>query len=630
MRIYLFALLLSTFSFAACGQSKSVLKNFQNAKNQLRENQPEKAVNTLDKILKKDPSFAQGWILRGDIFFHAGDYRNAISSYQSALQTGKANYVLFNLGESYFLNGDYERAEKAMNNYLELGRTAERAREKAHQIIANSRFAKKAILDPQPFNPVNLGEGINDAGHQYFPSISADNSTLVFTERQVEGDRLDEDFFQSIRDTQGLWTPKRRLQGRLNTPLNEGAQSLSADGNTLYFAGCSRIDGFGSCDIYISEKAPSGDWSQPRNLGENINSSAWESMPCISPDGKTLYFVRGKDSRSSVMTIMYSEKKSDGSWSSAQPIPGKVNTPYRETTPFVYFDNQHLFFASDGHPGFGDLDFFVSKRNPDGTWGEPKNLGYPINSAGEESSLVISPDGITGYFASDRPEGFGGLDLYSFDLPPTVQRSSVAFVRGIIRDAQTKKPIVQSTLEVVSLLSGDTVWNLQSDVNGGFFIILPARQNYALSADKTGYMFHSENFALEEESASTPKELIIDLQPLQANASLILKNIFFDYDSYELKTESTTELNRLLRLLNDNPTMSIKIIGHTDNQGTTTYNDRLSANRAESVKNFLIARGISTKRLTSVGQGSRNPIADNDTEQGRALNRRIEVVVQNN
>ncbi len=625
MKRLLSLLIFLSISLGACAQSKSTLKNFEKAKAQLREGQVEKSISTLEKIVKKEPDFAQAWILQGDIYTKAGDYPKAIAAYRSALQTGKAPYVLFNLGEVYFFNENYAEAEKVMRQYLQLGRTAERARDRAQLIISSSAFAKEAIKQPQEFNPENLGPAINDAGHQYFPSISANNQTLVFTERQIEGSRLDEDFFQSIRDEDGAWQPKERLKGRLNTPLNEGAQSLSSDGRTLFFAGCMRMDGFGSCDIYVSKKLANGEWSQPENLGENINTGAWESMPSISPDGRTLYFVRGKDSRSSLITIMHSKLRMDGSWSKAEPVPGKINTRYRETTPFIYFDNNHLFFASDGHPGFGDLDFFVSKRQPDGTWGEPENLGYPINSSGEESSLIISPDGKTAYFASDRPEGFGGLDLYSFQLPSAAKQTSIAFVEGKVVDATTKRPISEALIEVVSLQTGDTTWSNKSDESGDFFIVLPANQNYVISVEKDGYMFYSGSFELIDETAEAPKRLPIELQALQANAQVILKNIFFDYDSYELKSESFTELDRLYQLLVNNPSVEIEITGHTDNQGSDAYNKRLSGQRAEAVRQYLIQKSISSSRISSSGAGSTSPIATNDTEEGRALNRRIEV-----
>jgi outer membrane protein OmpA-like peptidoglycan-associated protein len=620
----LFFLCLSVLTNA---QSKSSLKNFEKAKAQLREGQVEKSISTLDKIVKNEPDFVQAWILKGDVYTKAGDYSKAIVSYRSALQTGKAPYVLFNLGEVYFFNQNYAEAEKVMQQYLQLGRTAERARDRAQLIVSSSAFAKEAIKQPHEFNPENLGSSINDDGHQYFPSISANNQTLIFTERKIEGNRLDEDFFQSIRDENGAWQPKERLRGRLNTPLNEGAQSLSSDGKTLFFAGCMRMDGFGSCDIYVSKKMAEGEWSQPQNLGENINTAAWESMPCISPDGKTLYFVRGKDSRSSQMTIMYSKLRNDGSWSKAQPIPGKINTPYRETTPFIYFDNNHLFFASDGHPGFGDLDFFVSKRQPDGSWGEPENLGHPINSPGEESSLIISPDGKTAYFASDRPEGYGGLDLYSFLLPASAEQTSVAFVEGKVVDALTKKPIDNALIEVISFQTGDTTWNNKSTESGDFFIVLPSKQNYVISIEKDGYMFYSGSFELIDETAEAPKRLAIELQPLEINAQVILKNIFFDYDSYELKAESFTELDRLYQLLANNPSIAIEITGHTDNQGSDAYNNRLSSQRAQAVRQYLLRKSIAPNRITAFGLGSTTPISSNDSEEGRAKNRRIEVRV---
>lgn len=612
----------------ACAQSKKSIRNFQKARQALHEKNPEDALGYLKKINTKDPDFADAWILRGDIKRGVEEYDNAIECYKFALKTGNAHYILFNLGEVSFLNQQYDEAKHYMEQYLQLNRAAERAKDKAERIIKSSVFAREAIKQPFPFTPENLGENINDQGHQYFPSISADGEVLVFTERKVKGPRQDEDFYESHRDEQGEWMSKQRLVGRLNTELNEGAQSLSADGNILYFAGCQRPDGYGSCDIYVALKEPDGSWSKPENLGSNINTGAWESMPSISPDGKTLYFVRGKDMRSSLMTIMFSEIKSDGSWSKAKPIPGKVNTRYRETTPFIYFDNKRLYFASDGHPGFGDLDFFVSERQEDGSWGAPKNLGYPINTAYEESSLVLSPDGKTGYFASEREEGMGGLDLYKFDLPLPHRGNPVSFVEGIVRDAKTRKPIKHADLEVIDIKNNDTVWELQSNDLGEFFIILPSQRDYALSVDKENYLFHSENFSLEKEGADAPRKLPVDLNKLQEGGSVILRNIFFDYDEFVLKKTSFTELNRVVRLLSRSTDLSVEISGHSDNQGSASYNKRLSENRARAVKEYLTENGIESTRINIRGYGAENPIADNETEEGRAVNRRIEMTIR--
>ncbi|MCH8545135.1 MAG: OmpA family protein [Cryomorphaceae bacterium] len=612
----------------ACAQSKKSFKEFEKARQALREDEVEKALNHLEKVNKKDPDFVDAWILRADIHRGNEDYNKAISFYKSALKTGKADFVLFNLGETSFINQQYDEAKRYMQSYLQLRRSAARANDLAQRIIISSEFAAEAIKTPFPFSPENLGENINDEGHQYFPSISADGEVLVFTERQIKGPKRDEDFFESIKLNDGEWAPKERLKGRLNTDNNEGAQSLSADGKTLFFAGCQRPDGYGSCDIYIAFRDAKGMWSQPQNLGQSINTAAWESMPSISPDGKTLYFVRGKDMRASKMTIMFSEKQADGSWSVAKPIPGEVNTPHRETTPFIYFDNTRLYFASDGHPGFGDLDFFVSERRDDGTWGKPENLGYPINTHREESSLVLSPDGKTGFFASEREEGFGGLDLYKFDVPPPHRGNPVAFVEGVVRDAKTKKVIPNALLEVIDINKNDTVWTLNSDESGGFFIILPAQRDYALSVEKENYLFHSENFSLEEEGADAPRKLLVDLNKLEKGESVVLRNIFFDYDKFELKNTSFTELNRVVQLLKRSPNLSVEIAGHTDNQGSDAYNQKLSENRAQSVKDYLIEKGIAAKNVSIKGYGASSPIATNETEEGRAINRRIEMVVK--
>lgn len=601
---------------------------YQQAREKLASRLTEDALIQLEKINKKYPDFEEAWILRGDIYTRKKDYTRALEAYHGALQAGAGAFLHLSVAEIYFNTYQYDQASKHLDIYQANLKASPQGLQRANKIRKNLEFARVSITDSVRFMPENLGSAINDVHHQYFPSLSADGRLLVFTEREVDSEKKDEDFYFSEMTSDGSFSPKRKLPGSINTPLNEGAQTVSADGRIIIFTGCHRPNGYGSCDLYASYLRPDGSWSTPQNLGPSINTSHWESQPSLSPDGRTLYFVRGKTGRDESTDIYYSTLEKDGQWTEAKPVSGAVNTPGREATPFIYFDNQTLFFASDGHPGFGDMDFFYSKRSPDGTWSEPVNLGYPVNTAAEEFSLIISPNGQTGYFASDsRPDGYGGFDLYRFSLDARLRQVPVAFVSGVASDANDGKRLAGCTIRLYDLNSGDEIWSGESRKDGSFFWVLPGNEEYAMYVEKEGYLFHSQNFAVKEEPQDSALHIEVRLKPIRAGNSIVLQNLFFDTDSYRIQPKSESELEKILQFLLKNPTVKVEISGHTDSRGSAAYNQTLSLNRARSVVEYLTKNGISPSRLTARGYGDTQPIASNDTEEGRQLNRRTELKI---
>ncbi len=413
----------------------------------------------------------------------------------------------------------------------------------------------------------------------------------------------------------------------LNTRLNEGAQSLSASGNVIFFAACERPEGKGSCDIYASFLQGDNTYSKPLNLGPNINTALWESQPSISSDGKTLYFVRGAGSTARDIEIMYSTLSERGQWSEAKKVEGLINTPGQDVSPFIHFDNQSLYFASNGHPGMGELDFFVSRRQADGTWGEPQNLGYPINTAGAEFSLIVAPDGKTGFFASDNIDGgFGRLDLYSFELPEESRALEIAYIRGKVINKKTREPIA-AEIQFSDLEKNKAVLTDNSGRDGNYFSVLPGNSDYGLSIQKKGFLFYSKNFSLSNQSAEKAYVLNVELIPIEVGERVKLENIFFGFDSYELEDRSFAELTTIINFLKENPGVTISVEGHTDNEGSSSYNKSLSENRAKAVYTYLAEQGIDKSRLSYKGFGDSQPVSTNDTEEGRALNRRTEVKI---
>ncbi|HRH67806.1 MAG TPA: OmpA family protein [Bacteroidia bacterium] len=343
-----------------------------------------------------------------------------------------------------------------------------------------------------------------------------------------------------------------------------------------------------------------------------------------------MYFVRaikGSDGRSQ-RDILVSKIGDNSAWSEPVSVSDKINTPGDEMSVFVHPDDQTLYFSSDGHPGMGGLDIFMSKRSPTGEWGVPVNLGYPINTTADENSLLVSPSGELAFFASDRPGGKGQLDLYQFALPEAMRPQPVTYMKGKVFDIETKK-VLAASFELIDLATGKTVVSSTSNSgNGEFLVCLPTGKSYALNVSKDGYLFYSENFQLKDaKSAKDPVLKDVGMKPIKVGQSVVLRNIFYDFDKYDLKDESLAELGKLISFLSKNPKIRIEVGGHTDNVGGKAYNQQLSEKRAKSVYDYLVKNGITESRLEFKGYGDAKPVADNSSDQGRSQNRRTEFTI---
>jgi outer membrane protein OmpA-like peptidoglycan-associated protein len=546
----------------------------------------------------------------------------------------------FYLAQSCFITAAYEEAKVALETYLKFERINPNTKEEAQRLLVNACFAVDAVKNPKPYNPVNVGEGINTASNEYFPAITGDGNQFLFTRELHHPEHqeiINEDFFIS-RKFNGVWQTAIPIR-EVNSMGNEGAPALSVDGNIMFFASCADDmgdygsqdrKGYGSCDIFYSQKI-NGRWTKPRNAGPSINTNHWETQPSFSSDGKTLYFIRGLRGRGGVkdQDIYFSTIGEDGRFTPAQKVPGPVNSAYKEESVFIHPDNQTLYFSSDGHPGLGGLDIFVSKRKPTGEWGEPVNLGYPINSSMDENSLLVEPGGRLAFFSSDRKGGFGGLDVYQFELPEELRPEKVTYVKGKVYNALTKEPL-EANFELFDLEQQMLLAKSYSQQNGEFFLTLNSNKNYLVNVNKEGFLFYSDNFTLKGKETDFNKPFLLDipLQPIDTGKVVELKNIFFDVNKSELKPESVAELKKLLAFLQKNPNITIEISGHTDNSGDKKSNVLLSGNRAKSVYDYLVTNGgIAATRLTYKGFGDAKPKVANDSAENMAKNRRTEFKV---
>ena len=583
------------------------------------------AIQLFQKAIAEDPGYVDAYISIAGVYGQMKDHASSVDFYEKAFVRDTAYTKLFKLPYSINLagKGEFSKAMAAVEEYLANPRLGENSRKAGEYRRATYAFAlqQEKKNTGYVFSPVNLGDGINTSESEYFPSLTIDDRELVFT-RRIKN--FNEDFYSSIKAPSG-WDRARPLGGNINTEQNEGAQMISQDGQWLVFTACNRPEGWGSCDIYISYLTPTG-WSEAMNLGGRINSDQWDSQPCLSPDKRDLYFASRRFGGFGGSDIYVSHLQPDGNWSAPENLGPEINTKGDESCPFIHADNQTLYFTSNGHPGYGEDDLYYIRKGPKGVWSVPQNLGYPINTIHKEGTLFIASDAKTAYYASDRSDSRGGLDIYSFELRENIRPHRTLWVKGKVFDKKTTKGL-PSTVELIDLTDNNTLSKVQTDESGNYLITLPIGKDYAFNVNRRGYLFYSDNFMLSQHAPDSTYEKDIPLQPIEANASVVLKNIFFDFNEFKLKNESVAELDRVVQLLKDNPTLKIQISGHTDSIGKAADNMKLSENRARSVINYIISKGIKQDRLVAKGYGATMPVAPNKTEEGRAMNRRTELKV---
>lgn len=615
--------------------SRKAKRNFELAERAFRLQDYQQAEQQFRMAVEEDPDFFEAWVMLGDLYEEIKQDSNAMAAYRRALKISPDKYppLYYFLGTLEYRNGIYPDASAHLLNYLTYGSGTKKGRADAEKYIANCDFAVMAMQRPVPFKPVNLGDRVNTELNEYFPCLTADNQTLLFTRLLNDPGSFtgrQEDFFISTLDA-GMWTFAKNIGPPINTVYNEGAPTLSADGNILVFTACESVNGYGEgrrgygrCDLFMSTRRGLN-WSMPENAGMPVNSGYWESQPSLAADGRSLYFVSNRDDD---YDIWMSTLGDDGNWSLPEMLGGNINTSGYEGSVFIHPDNQTLYFSSDGHTGMGGMDIFYSRRDSTGAWGKAINLGYPINTHRDENSILISADGELAMFASDRDEGFGGLDLYQFELYKEARPQFVTYLKGVVFDEETTERLGAS-FELTDLGSGEVaVRSFSNSVTGEFLVSLPTNRDYALNVSKDGYLFYSENFSLTGTSSTgDPFLKDIPLKKIKVGESVVLRNIFFATDKYSLKESSRIELNRLVQLLERNPSIRIEISGHTDNVGTPEYNLALSDNRSKAVYEYLVGQGIDPSRLTFRGYGESRPIDSNESETGRANNRRTEFEV---
>jgi OmpA-OmpF porin, OOP family len=611
-------------------KSRKAIELYTEADNYRVRGQFSQAIGLLNDAIQKDKNFVEAYYRLGIVYMTLKDFPQAIKNLEKAISltddVRKQKIIWYDLGESYFTVGDYENAGKILSRFLQAETYNKPKIDRARLLMSNIDFARENQKNNSAYRQKPLSDTVNAFVMQYFPVLTADQEQLIFTRRMGGGPGDDEDLVISRKNTRGRWTEPESLSKNINTDLNEGTCTISADGRKLIFTSCVGRQGYGSCDLFQTVRIGE-EWTKPQNLGPNVNSAEWESQPSLSADGRTLYFISDRRGGLGRRDIWVSNLNEKGEWSRAKNVGRPVNTVYDEISPFIHVNNRILYFASNGLVGFGGYDIYFSERDTSSAWSSPKNIGSPVNNHEDQFSLFVTADGKRGYYSHEevKDAGYTSSKIFEMVIPEENQiRYKSNYVKGIVRDAKTDEPLA-ATIELINLETNETESLVSSDsVSGAYLIVLTQGAEYALYVNKKNYLFKSLNFNYSALGDYEPITLDIDLEKAEEGTTAVLQNIFFDVDKFDLKDKSITELQKILRFLKENPLMRVEISGHTDNSGSDAYNVQLSQKRAQAVYDFLVSNGIDSGRLIPKGYGSSHPLAENTSEEGRQKNRRIE------
>ena len=616
----------SSPSFASSQKKQN--KIFEEAVAAYRNGDLDKSEKLIGKLIKSDSLNVRAFLLLSDISAERNDNSMQIEVLKKVVSIDSVNYpeAFKMLGNLYYNMADYDRAVSNYNKYL-LNAVPKDSLFISER-IKSCNFCRESILLNRDVKIIRLDSSINTPKNEYWPSISTNDSLLYFT-RLIDDEQpfSFERIFISRIDN-GNWGMAEQLNFSGDVETNVGTMCISADEKLMFFTICGQKGGYGSCDIFYSIKQ-NGEWQKPHNAGSVLNGRSWDAQPSVSSDCRFVYFSSNRDGGFGGMDIWRSEFKQmkDGTlfFQEAENLGSGINSSKNDFSPFIHADGTTLYFASEGKYGFGGSDLFLS-RLKDSVWSSAVNPGYPLNTRYNEDGLVISPTGNTAVFSSDRDRSATiSKDLFQFVLPDDFAPERVGYIKGYVFNKETKARL-NATIEIAQLENNDRK-DVYSDKADGYITTLVANRIYAMNVSLEGYLFYSQNFNLKDlASFNQAQQVDIYLEPVNPGDKIVLSNIFFDFDSSALKPESYPELNQLIEFLNRNPRLKIEISGHTDNVGKEAYNQELSENRAKSICNYLM-QNINQDRLSFKGYGSTVPVATNDTEEGRSLNRRCEMKI---
>jgi len=647
-KIYSLICILVFFAFfnisSANAQNRAVKKLEQEAVSYYQTEQYQKALILFEKLDSLKAGDAEIPFRIGVCMFNLDRKRESLPYFQKAQSLGYTFLdINYYLGRISHLNHQFDEAinyyrsyQAALNDTLVV-KTKIKDRLPIDKYIEMCQVGKELVKDTLSLEVRNMGPGINSSYPDIVPLTSADGSTLVFTSRRpsTTGGKVDlqdnhyyEDIYITKKDSLGRWkTPKDLVS--LNTELHDACIGISPDGQKLFLYR-SHIGKVRSGSIMVST-LEGNQWSEPILLDESFNNINWDpgATIAIAADEKTIFFSSDRPGGYGGSDIYGVRLDASGKWGEPYNLGSKINSEYDEKPTFLSLDNKTLFFSSNGHKSMGGFDILTSIYDDvNKEWSTPENAGYPINTADDEDNFIWSADGTKGYFSSSRADSYGASDIYVISRShPT---SNLALVKGTVLDDETGKPI-SAAISVVNNNTQEKIGFYHSNsLTGQYTLALPHGTNYGIAVEANGYMFHSENINIDTKNPFFEITKNIRLESLKAGNSIVLNNMFFDFNKADLKNESKTELERLVAFLKEHPELIVEISGHTDNIGKAKYNKKLSERRALAVLKYLAERGIAKKRMVAKGYGSSMPISSNNTESGRQLNRRTELKILDN
>ena len=555
------------------------------------------------------------------------------------------------LGFIYYEEENWVEAEKYLKLFLnfkdddenKFNKSYESYLSQSKEMIRYAKLFNEIYKNPVPFDPTPVN-GICTEKDEYLPMISADNSMMLFTRKVPfvqkgmawDSDKEIELFSKSTRNKMGEFDKGQAMPYPFNKGGNEGGATMSIDNKHLFFTVINNEAGAVNADIYFSDfLSLSGDWSVPKKVSGINDPERWDSQPSLASDGKTLYFASDrKGGRGGVDLYVTIRNEVTGEWSKPENLGTTINTSGDEMSPFMHSDFQTLYFSSNGLPGVGGYDIFLARKTADGKWAEPKNIGVPINTTGDDLGFFVSTDGRLGYFASNVParvkgKSVGKYDIYSFELYKEARPDEVAFVLGKVED-QANVEKKDFKVEIKDAVTKKVTFAMVDTVTGGYAAVVNTKEKHDLivTVKKDNYAFSSQLIMKDSIVNAKPRSVNIAVDTIKVDETYPLNNIYYKTNSADLDPRSLIVIEEFIDFLKNNPNIKIAMNGHTDNVGNDAANLALSTDRAFTVRDILLAKGIAENRLISFkGFGASKPIADNSTEAGRAKNRRTEFVI---
>lgn len=626
--------------------SKKNYKEYQKACEMYERGQYTASTGILKKIVSDEPEVAEPYFVLGLI----AAKKESLAALDKNMSKVLALCPDFPDARLHYYMGlvhySYERYEQAVISFdnffgmaeMEMDGRYDTYIEEAESYSYWSRTLAKAYLNPVPFEPKSI-QGISTEANEYLAYKTVDGSRMYFT-RDVVKNEDNSSFYkhdletrvammiESHREKDGTFGKGRRMQPPFNTGKNEGTFTLTADNKLLFYSITqqTKVD-YANCDIYFSEYK-NGEWTEPQNAGSNVNTaSTWESQPSITPDGNYLYFASNRQGGYGGTDIWCVHRLPNGDWSRPENLGPSVNTEDNERSPFIHPDGVSLYFASNGWEGLGGYDMYYT-RVDDSRGQKPLNLGHPINTEGDEFYFGVDTDGEKAYFSSNKYPSKGGMDIYEFDLYPAIKPQKVCVIKGSVVDENDNPIGGELELFITAGAKEKSLYRID-DAEGTFTAVLNPKNDYILIAKREGYAFSS---VLVTKHTVLPADSILHFKilPIEVGGSYQINDIVFGLNSAELTDNTRLVINAFIEFLRDNPKVHATIEGYTDNVGDEEDNQKLSEQRAKAVYDYLIANRVRPDRLQYKGMGSANPVATNDTEEGRAKNRRTVFVITEN